>query len=135
MAVGGIRLTTGKPTTIEEYLARVPDDARATLEAVMTTIRSLAPEAAESISYDIPAFKYRARPLAYVGAWKNHCAMYGVNLDAHKEALAGYELAKGTLRFPIGKPLPEQLVRLLVAHRMAEIDATAKPSRSRARRD
>jgi uncharacterized protein YdhG (YjbR/CyaY superfamily) len=128
-------MTRGKPQTIEEYLARLPDDARETVNTVRTTIGAIVPEAVESISYDIPTYKYRGRPLAYVGAWKDHCALYGVNLGAHQEALAGYETAKGTLRFPIGKPLPEDLIRLLVTHRKGEIDAATRSKTAKSKTD
>ncbi len=111
------------PTDIDGYLASLPDDARATLEAIRCVIRAAAPDAAEGISYGMPGFKYRGRPLIYFAAAKNHCALYGPAVVAHQEELAGYDISKGTVRFPPGEPLPEALVRKLVSARIAEIEA------------
>ncbi len=111
------------PTTIDEYLAAVPADARAVLAALRATVRAVAPDAAESISYGMPMFKYRGRPLIYFGAWKSHCAIYGMDVSAHQEELAAFELAKGTIRFTPNAPLPEALVKALLAERKAAIEA------------
>jgi uncharacterized protein YdhG (YjbR/CyaY superfamily) len=110
---------------VDAYLAGVPDDYRSVLEEIRELIRDVAPDAVESISYGVPTFKYRGRPLAYFGAAKNHLALYGFSVDAHKEALAGFDLAKGTIRFTPEKRLPDALVRALVGERKAEIDAAA----------
>ena len=114
-----------KPTDIDGYLSTVSDDARATLEELRRTINALAPSAVEAISYGMPAFKYQGRPLIYFGAWKNHCALYGMSADAHQDELAAYDTSKGTIRFPPGEPLPEALVKTLVSARIAEIEAAA----------
>lgn len=103
----------------------VPGDARATIEELRRTIKAVAPDAVEEISYGLPAFRYQGRPLAYFGAWKNHCALYGLSADAHQEKLSAYETSKGTIRFPPGKPLSEALVKTLVSSRIAEIEAAA----------
>ena len=114
-----------KPTDIDGYLSTVPDDARATLEEVRRTIKTIAPGAVESISYGMPAFKYRGRPLVYFAAAKNHCALYGIGVAAHEPELAAYDTSKGTIRFPPGEPLPEALVKTLISARIAEIEAAA----------
>lgn len=114
-----------KPKDIDSYLAALPEAQRNTLETMRRTIRSLCPEAVESISYDVPTFKYKGRPLAYLGAARNHCSLYGIMVDAHKEALAGYDVSRGTVRYPIGEPLPETLVKTLLEARVAQIDAPA----------
>lgn len=103
----------------------MPGDARATIEELRRTIKAVAPDAVEEISYGLPAFRYQGRPLAYFGAWKNHCALYGLSADAHQEKLSAYETSKGTIRFPPGKPLSEALVKTLVSSRIAEIEAAA----------
>ena len=118
-------MNSTKPTTIDEYLASLPDDARTTLSAMRAMVRAAAPDAVESISYGIPTFKHKGRPLFYMAALKHHCAVYGMNWDKHQDEIAGYELEKGTLRFPKDKPLPETLVRSLVNERMAEIEAAS----------
>jgi uncharacterized protein YdhG (YjbR/CyaY superfamily) len=68
---------SAKQTDIDSYVAGVPDDARATLDGLRRTIQGVAPDAVESISHGMPTFKYLGRPLAYFGAWKTRCALYG----------------------------------------------------------
>ena len=115
-----------KATSVEEYLARLSDADRAALEAVRATAKSVAPDAAESISYDMPTLKYRGRPLIYFAAYTKHLGVYGVDIAGHAEALADFETAKGTIRFTAERPLPEALVRSLVAARKAEIDGARR---------
>jgi uncharacterized protein YdhG (YjbR/CyaY superfamily) len=112
--------------TIDEYLAPLPADQRKALEDLRATIRAAAPDAAESISYGIPTFKYKGRPLANIGAAKNHCALYGGAVVGADEAdLEGFDTSKGTIRFTPDKPLPPVLVKKLVKARMKEIDTRA----------
>jgi uncharacterized protein YdhG (YjbR/CyaY superfamily) len=114
-----------KPANVDAYLAGIPANQRAALESLRQTIQAASPQAVETISYGIPTFKYRGRPLASFGAAKNHCALYGMptEMEAHREALARYDTSKGTLRFPADKGLPKSLVRSLVKARMADVDA------------
>ena len=111
-----------KPATVDDYLATVPEDARAALQRLRETIRSAAPAAAEGISYGVPTFKHHGSLVSF-GAAKNHCAFYvrspGV-MDAHADELEGYDTSKGTLRFTPDKPLPSALVKKLVKARMKE---------------
>ena len=110
---------------MEEFLAAVPEDARVTLEKLRAQIRSVVPEAAESISYGIPMFKLGGRPLVGYGATKNHCALYCMSpeiMRAHAAELKAYDTSKGTIRFPAGKPLPATLVKKLVKARIREIE-------------
>ena len=102
------------PKTVDDYLAALPEGQRSTLKKLRTTIKAVAPEAAESISYGIPSFKYKGRPLIHIGAAKHHCAIYGLVPDAFKHELKQYDTSKGTIRFPADKPLPETLVRKLI---------------------
>jgi uncharacterized protein YdhG (YjbR/CyaY superfamily) len=128
-----------KPTDINAYLDGIPADHRAALESLRQTIRAASPTAVETISYGIPTFKYRGRPLASFGAAKNHLALYGMpmEIEAHRDTLARYDTSKGTIRFPANKGLPKSLVRSLVKARMADIDAAEakrrKPPPKRAR--
>jgi uncharacterized protein YdhG (YjbR/CyaY superfamily) len=111
---------------IDTYLAEVPATHRAALEKIRTTIKAAAPEAAESISYGIPTFKYKGRPLIYIGAAKKHCALYGPLdsvLKAHEAELKPYDMSKGTIRFPPDKPMPASLIRKLVKAQMKAIEA------------
>lgn len=122
--------TKGKPTTIDEYLARLSDEQRAALERLRKIIHAAAPGAEECISYQIPAFRLDGRMLIWMGAAANHCAIYGVGGD-HGE-LKDYDTSgKGTIRFQPDHPLPAALVRKLVKDRIAKHAAknTAKKPR------
>jgi uncharacterized protein YdhG (YjbR/CyaY superfamily) len=120
-----------KPTTIDEYLAQLPHDQRATLEKTRHDIRALSPEAVETISYGMPTFRYRGRPLIHFAAAKNHCAIYGDMVVHQHDLLAGYDTSKGTLRFPSNKPLPKTLLKKLLAGRKAAIDEAEDAKRKR----
>jgi uncharacterized protein YdhG (YjbR/CyaY superfamily) len=111
-----------KAKTIDEYLAALSDAKRAALEELRKTIRAAAPKAEECISYQIPAFRQN-RMLVGFGATTKHCAFYLMSsstVEAHKDALRGYDTSKGTIRFQADKPLPAALVRKLVKARIAE---------------
>lgn len=108
---------------VEAYLARVPEPARTTLEKVRAAIRSAAPkEAAEGISYGMPAFRYKGALVGYA-AFKEHCSFFPMSaalLDTMKDDLEGYRTSKGTLQFPMDKPLPAALVKKMVKARVAD---------------
>lgn len=113
----------GKPTTIDDYLAGVDADKRAALQALRETIHAAAPEAQECISYQMPSFRLKTGMLVSFGAWKNHCALYPLSaavIREHASELAGFDTDKGTIRFTPDRPLPEALVRKLVAARVGE---------------
>jgi uncharacterized protein YdhG (YjbR/CyaY superfamily) len=110
---------------VEAYLARVPEPGRGTLQAVRATLRALLPEASEGISYGMPAFKVRTKPVAGYAAFPNHCGFYPMNgnvVAALKADLDGYETSKGGIRFSLDTPLPAELIEKLVKARLAEID-------------
>jgi uncharacterized protein YdhG (YjbR/CyaY superfamily) len=125
-----------KPTTIDEYLAPLSADKRAALQKLRETIRAIVPNAQECISYQLPAFRLDGRVLVGFGAGANHCALYpwsGRTVAAHKDALAGYDTSKGTIRFAADRPLPAALVRMIVKARIAEnAGVGAKPARRKA---
>lgn len=116
---------------VEAYLARVPEPARSTLERIRAAIRAAAPpEATERISYQIPSFHYKGGLMGY-GAFPEHCSLFVMDpavMDQFPEELKKYELSKGTIRFPAGKPLPVGLVRKLVKARVAQNEARKKGS-------
>jgi uncharacterized protein YdhG (YjbR/CyaY superfamily) len=116
---------------VDQYLATLPADARDALEKVRRTIRSAAPDAVEVMAYGMPGFKYQGRPLIYIGAAKNHCALYGPAVVEHQDELAGYDTSKGTIRFPSNKPLPAALVRKLVKARIVDIKEEEKQRKAR----
>jgi uncharacterized protein YdhG (YjbR/CyaY superfamily) len=112
---------------VDEYLAGVPKEARATLEKLRQTIKAAAPMASEVISYQMPMYKHQGMVVGFA-AFKNHCSIFpgAAVMDAHKEELGRYDTSKGTIRFPANKPLPAALVRKLVKARIAENEARAK---------
>jgi len=110
------------PKNVEEYLARVPEPARSTLNKVRAAIRSAAPAGAtEAISYGIPTFKYKG-PLIWFAAFSNHCSLFPTAsvIKEFKNELNGFHTSKGTIHFPVDKPLPAALVKKMVKARMAE---------------
>jgi uncharacterized protein YdhG (YjbR/CyaY superfamily) len=111
------------PKDVDEYLAAVPEPARSTLNRVRTAIRSaVPPEAVEAISYRIPTFKYNG-PLLGFAAFSNHCSLFPMSssvVEAFKNELKDFHTSKGTIRFPVDKPLSAALVKKLVKARIAE---------------
>jgi uncharacterized protein YdhG (YjbR/CyaY superfamily) len=113
------------PKTIDDYLAGVPEPAHSTLQKVRAAIRSaLPPAATETISYKIPAFKH-SEVVIWFAAFANHCSLFptGRIIEMFKEDLKPYTLSKGTIQFPIDKPLPAPLVKKMVKARLAQIAA------------
>lgn len=124
------------PKTIDEYLARLPAKQRAALEKLRATIRSAAPRAEECISYQLPTFKQDGMLVSF-GAWKEHCALYGLSARfqaGFEKELERYDKSKGTIRFAPEAPLPAALVKRLVRARLAENTerAAARADRRRA---
>jgi uncharacterized protein YdhG (YjbR/CyaY superfamily) len=120
---------TAKPETVDQYLAGVPGEQRAALERLRETIRAAAPEATETISYGMPAYKLHGSLVGFA-AFKNHCSFFPMSatlIEAHKEELSGYRTSKGTIQFTADKPLPAPLVRKLVKQRAAENEARHRP--------
>ena len=112
-----------KPTTIDEYLATVPAKQRAALQRLRKTIRSIVPDAEECISYSLPAFRVEGRVVAGFSATSKGCSYYpfsGSTLKTVARAVAGYEGTKSALHFSPDRPLPQSLVRKLIAARLAE---------------
>lgn len=118
------------PTSIDDYIAAEPPDVRAALERVRDAVRKAVPDAQETISYKIPAFKVRGSFLLYFAGWTSHYALYPVGSakvrEAFKDELAGYEVRKGTIRFPLSEPVPVKLIQRIAKFRANEI--AAKPA-------
>src|SRR6266540_4087722 len=97
------------PTGVEEYLAALPEESRAALEKLRNTIKAASPEATETISYQMPAFKLDGRFLVSYAAFKDHCSLFpasGKVMEAHGEELKAYFSGKGPLRFTVDSPSP-----------------------------
>jgi uncharacterized protein YdhG (YjbR/CyaY superfamily) len=121
--------------SIEEYIAGFPRDTQALLETVRATIRAAAPGAEERISYAMPAFALHG-PLVYFAALKNHIGFYPTNsgIEACRDELSGYEVTKGSVKFPMTEPLPLDLIRRIVEYRVRQNqdNAAAKARKKKA---
>jgi uncharacterized protein YdhG (YjbR/CyaY superfamily) len=107
-----------KAQSVEEYLSWVPAAHRPALDALRATIKSIAPEATETISYGMPAFKLNGRFFASYSDFKNHVSLFpasGAVRATLGEEIKPYFSGKGTLRFPLDKPIPTELVARIVA--------------------
>ena len=114
---------------IDAYIARYPRDVQKLLKAIRLTIRKVAPDAVESVSYGIPTFKLDGRPLIYFGAHKRHIGMYpmtGGVKEKFKKDLAAFDGSTGTVRFPLDEPLPLALISRIVRLRIKENRAQNK---------
>ena len=111
------------PANVADYLKSVSNDQRIALRKLQRAIKTAAPGGDECISYRIPTFRLNGKMLVSFAAWKEHCAFYPGShpIKMHQKALQAYDTAKGTIRFPAKKPLPNTLVRKLVATRIKQI--------------
>jgi uncharacterized protein YdhG (YjbR/CyaY superfamily) len=117
--------------SVDEYIATHPANVQTILQRVRGTIRKALPSAEEGISYQIPTFKMHGTYVVYVAAWKAHYSLYPASarlVAAFEDELAPYEVNKGTLRFPLSKPVP---VRLIAG--IAKFLATEAEERARAK--
>src|SRR2546430_15713218 len=107
--------------TIDEYIETFPKDVQSILEKMRQTIRRAAPEAEEAISYQIPGFKLNGN-LVWFAAFKNHIGFYPMKtgIQAFKKELSAYKGAKGSIQFPMEKPIPYDLVKKIVRFRRKE---------------
>lgn len=109
------------PKTIDEYIAGFPPDIRAILEKIRATIRDAAPDAEEAISYQMPTFRLKGN-LVHFAAFKNHIGFYPTpsGTEQFRDRLAAYEGGKGSIRFPLDRPMPYDLIREIVKFRVRE---------------
>jgi uncharacterized protein YdhG (YjbR/CyaY superfamily) len=111
------------PRNVDEYIERVPEPGRTTLNKLRATIRSVVPkETTESMSYGMPAFKYKGALVCY-GAFSDHCSFFPMSarlIEEFKDELQGFSTAKGTIRFPLDKPLSAAVVKKFVKARIAQ---------------
>jgi uncharacterized protein YdhG (YjbR/CyaY superfamily) len=116
------------PKDIDNYIAGFPNDVQNILQKVRTTIRKAAPGAEETISYQIPTFKLNGTYLIYFAGFKNHISLYPAPRGAEefKKELAAYEGGKGTVRFPLDKRIPFDLIKRIVKYKVQESQEKAR---------
>ena len=109
-------------TSIDEYIATFPPDIQMILEELRASIHAAAPDAKETISYNIPTFTLNGTYLIYFAGWKKHISLYPIPVgsEAFNKEIAGYADGKGTLKFPLDKPIPLKLVGRIVKYRIAD---------------
>ena len=122
-------MATGPKTSpeIDEYIARFPEDVQAILEKVRATIREAAPEAQETINYQIPTFTLKGN-LVHFAAFKKHIGFYPTpsGMEKFKKELSAYKNAKGSVQFPLDQPIPYELIGEIVKFRVEENLARAE---------
>ncbi|MDQ1296487.1 MAG: hypothetical protein QG611_465 [Bacteroidota bacterium] len=107
---------------VDEYIAGFPGDIRKILIRIRNIIRKYAPDAEESISYKMPAYKTSGKTLIYFAGFKNHIGLYATPSGhlAFKNELAKFKQGKGSVQFPIDQPIPYDLIRMIVEFRVEE---------------
>jgi uncharacterized protein YdhG (YjbR/CyaY superfamily) len=117
------------PNTVDEYISAQPEVLRPKLEQVRAAIRRAVPEAREVIGYGMPGYKLMGKPLLYFGGFKQHYSLFaasGTFFASLEKELREYEQRKGTIHFPLNKPVPVQLISRIAKLRAAGISATTK---------
>ena len=117
-------------SSVEDYLAALPEEQGIALEKLRKTIKAAAPKATETISYQMPAFKQDGRFLVSYAAFKDHCSLYPASyavMEALGDDLEPYFSGKGTLRFQADRPIPAELVKRIVELRLEESAARSRP--------
>lgn len=120
------------PKSVDDYIAAQPDAVRPKLEKVRAAIRRAVPDAVEGIGYRMPGYKLHGKPLLYFAGFQEHYSLFaasGTFLAALKDELTGYELRKGTIHFPLNKPVPVKLISRIAKLRAAGIAAAAEKPR------
>ncbi len=111
-----------KPSTIDVYIASFPDNVQGILETMRRTIKKAAPTAEETIRYQMPTFKLNGKNLVHFAAFKHHIGFYPISsgITAFQKELSVYKQGKGSVQFPLDKPMPYDLVRRIVLFRVNE---------------
>ena len=109
--------------TIDDYIKTFPTDVQSILGKMRQTIRKAAPEAIEAISYQMPTFKLNGKNLVHFAAFKSHIGFYPIpsGIEAFRRELSPYKQGKGSVQFPVDKPIPYDLVEKILRFRVKEI--------------
>ena len=125
MKKAGSKKNAGKGASIssvDEYIAVAPEQARAKLVQLRNIVKAAAPKAEERISYGMPYYKYH-RALVGFAAYKNHIGLYGALTEEQRHEFRDYEITKGTIRLPLDRPLPIKLIKKLIKERVEHNEA------------
>ncbi|MGH7712858.1 MAG: iron chaperone [Gemmatimonadaceae bacterium] len=123
--------------SVDEYIARQPDDVQATLQHVRRSIRKALPDAEEVMSYQMPTYKLHGGYVIYFAAWKQHYSLYPATREliaVFKDDLAQYEVQKGTIRFPFSQAVPARLIERIAKFLAREAAERARAKRSKSKR-
>jgi uncharacterized protein YdhG (YjbR/CyaY superfamily) len=117
-----IKTETEIVTTVDQYIAAFTPPVKERLHQIRAAIKKAAPDAEECISYMLPAYKYRGKPLVYFGGFQNHIGFYATPTghEAFEKELSVYKQGKGSVQFPLNKPLPLSLVTKIVKFRLKQ---------------
>ena len=107
---------------IDEYISTFPNEIQEILESICKTIKEAAPKATETISYQMPTFKLNGKNLVHFAAFKNHISFFPTpsGVSAFEKNLKSYRTSKGTIQFPLDKPIPYDLIKKIVEFRLWE---------------
>ncbi len=116
-----MKASTQKVNDIDKYIAGFPEETQYLLDEIRAAIKKAAPEAEEVISYQMPAYKYQGM-LVFFAGYKNHIGFYpgAGGIEAFKKEIAAYKNAKGSVQFPLDKPLPVKLITQIVKFRLLQ---------------
>lgn len=115
-----------KVTTVDEYILQFPVEVQAILQTLRKLVKDISPEAEEKMSYQMPTY-YLKGNLVHFAAYKNHIGFYPTptGIEAFKDELSDYKSAKGSVQFPIDKPIPFELIKRIVEFRVGEMNGDA----------
>lgn len=124
----GVSAVKDEFNTIDEYIKTFPEDIQSILEKIRETVKKAAPDAVETISYQMPTFKLEGKNLVHFAAYKNHIGFYPTpsGITSFETELAPYIKSKGAVQFPLNKPVPYDLVEKIVRFRVIENTAKLK---------
>lgn len=116
-------MTTTPPATIDEYIAGFPPEVQETLQQVRATIQKVAPDAGEKIGYGIPTFTLEKNNLVHFAGFQHHIGFYPapVGMETFKAELSAYKTGKGSVQFPLDRPMPLDLITRMVEFRVKDV--------------
>lgn len=113
-----------KVQDVDSYLNMYQGESRKRLETIRKTVHKLAPDATEALSYGLVGYKYKGKPLVYFGGFERHTGFYATpnGHEAFKQDFAPYKQGKGSVQFPLDKPLPLELIKKVITYRIKQCE-------------